>query len=141
MARALAFYRRLGLEFPDGAESEGHVEATLPGGLRFMWDSEEMIRSFEPEWQRPTGTAVSLAFLCDSSADVDRDVRRADRRRLRGAQGAVGRLLGQRYAQVLDPDGNVIDLFARSRRAGGAGLVVGRPAWPDVAQRLSAELS
>ena len=29
MARSLAFYRKLGLEFPDGAESEDHVEAQL----------------------------------------------------------------------------------------------------------------
>src|SRR5213078_2763853 len=36
MARSLAFYRNLGLEFPDGAESEGHVEAQLRGGLRYM---------------------------------------------------------------------------------------------------------
>jgi catechol 2,3-dioxygenase-like lactoylglutathione lyase family enzyme len=34
MARSVAFYRRLGLEFPEGAENEPHVEAPLPGGLR-----------------------------------------------------------------------------------------------------------
>ena len=32
---ALAFYRKIGLELPDGAESEDHVEAQLPGGYRF----------------------------------------------------------------------------------------------------------
>ena len=29
MARSLVFYRRLGLEFPDGAETEPHVEAVI----------------------------------------------------------------------------------------------------------------
>ena len=30
MARTLAFYRQLGLEIPAGADSEPHVESTLP---------------------------------------------------------------------------------------------------------------
>jgi predicted lactoylglutathione lyase len=30
MARSVAFYRLLGLEFPDGAENEQHVEALQP---------------------------------------------------------------------------------------------------------------
>ncbi len=112
MARSLAFYRMLGLEFPDGSESEGHVEAPLRGGLRFMLDSEEVIRSFEPEWQRPSGTAVGLGFACDSPADVDRVFGE-----LTGAGHAAHKepwdaFWGMRYAQVRDPDGNVIDLFA-----------------------------
>lgn len=32
MAASLAFYRRLGLDIPAGADSEPHVEHTLPGG-------------------------------------------------------------------------------------------------------------
>jgi catechol 2,3-dioxygenase-like lactoylglutathione lyase family enzyme len=31
MARSVTFYRLLGLEFPEGAENESHVEAPLPG--------------------------------------------------------------------------------------------------------------
>jgi uncharacterized glyoxalase superfamily protein PhnB len=112
MAAAIAFYSRLGLEFPPGAESEGHAEALLPGGLRFMLDTEETVRSFEPEWTRPSGSAVGLAFACDSSAAVDR---------LHAELVAAGHeshkdpwdaFWGQRYAQVRDPDGAVVDLFA-----------------------------
>src|SRR5207253_1908459 len=54
MARSVAFYRVLGLEFPEGAETEQHVEAPLPGGMRYALDAEEVIRSFDPEWKRPT---------------------------------------------------------------------------------------
>lgn len=39
MGASLAFYRSLGLEFPEGAETEGHVETTLPGGLRLAFDN------------------------------------------------------------------------------------------------------
>ena len=71
MGRAIAFYRELGLEFPDGAETEGHAEATV-AGVRIMLDTEEMVRSFDPEWQPPSqGHRSALAFRCDSPAEVD----------------------------------------------------------------------
>jgi catechol 2,3-dioxygenase-like lactoylglutathione lyase family enzyme len=49
--KAVGLYRRLGLEFPDDPDPEGHghVEAQLPGGLRFMLDSEESVKSFSPD--------------------------------------------------------------------------------------------
>ena len=113
MARALAFYRRLGLEFPDGAETEGHVEAELGGGLRYMIDTEEVVRSFDEEWRRPTeGHLVGGAFRCETPAEVD-----SVYAELLEAGGSSHRepwdaFWGQRYAQVRDPDGTVIDLYA-----------------------------
>ena len=113
MAVALAFYRRLGLEIPADADAAPHVELTLPGGLRLAWDTEDTMRSFDPSWSAPAGGhRMSLAFACDSPADVD-----ATYATLVGS-GSKGHLepwdafWGQRYASVLDPDGNVIDLFA-----------------------------
>ena len=100
MERSVAFYRLLGLEFPEGAASEGHAGVAAPRGLRFMLDTEETVRSFDPDWRRPEGTAIGLAFLCESPADVDRLVRRAGGAGRHCAQGAVGRLRGQRYAQA-----------------------------------------
>ena len=112
MGRAVAFYRRLGLEFPEGAENEGHVEASLPGGLRFMLDSEETIRSFDPEWQRSTGNTVGLAFACDSPADVDRLYAELTDAGHEGHKEPWDAFWGQRYAQLRDPDGHGVDLFA-----------------------------
>jgi uncharacterized glyoxalase superfamily protein PhnB len=113
MPRALAFYRKLGLEFPDGAESEGHVEAQLGGGLRYMIDAESVMRSFDPEWQRPSGGhAAGGAFRCDTPEDVDRVYAE-----LLEAGGSPYKepwdaFWNHRYAQLRDPDGTVIDLFA-----------------------------
>jgi uncharacterized glyoxalase superfamily protein PhnB len=113
MGRSLAFYRKLGLEFPDGAETEGHVEAQLSGGMRYMLDTEETMRAFDPGWQRPTGGhAVGGAFRCESPEEVDRVYAE-----LVAAGGSAHKppwdaFWGQRYAQVSDPDGTVIDLYA-----------------------------
>jgi predicted lactoylglutathione lyase len=113
MARSIAFYRRLGLEFPEGAENEGHAEAEVSGGVRYMLDTEEMMRSFDPEWKRPTdGHLVGGAFRCESPEEVDRVYAE-----LLDAGGTSHKepwdaFWGQRYAQVRDPDGTVLDLYA-----------------------------
>ena len=62
MGRALAFYRKLGLDFPDGAEDEGHVEAQVTGGMRYMLDREDVVASFDPDWKRPDGGVHGGAF-------------------------------------------------------------------------------
>ena len=63
LAASLAFYRRLGLVFPEGAETQPHVEAELPGGLVLALDTEETVRSFHPAWRPPAaGGRVGLAF-------------------------------------------------------------------------------
>lgn len=113
MAAAVAFYRRLGLEFPDGAESEPHVEATNAPGIRFALDTVEVVRSFDPDWTEPTGSArIGLAFLCDSPEDVDATYRGLIDAGYEGHKEPWDAFWGQRYAQVRDPDGNVVDLFA-----------------------------
>ncbi len=72
MARSLAFYRRLGVDVPAGAESSPHVEVALAGGMRLAWDTDEVVRSFTPDW-KGDGTAgrIGLAFECGSPAEVD----------------------------------------------------------------------
>ena len=113
MRASLDFYRLLGLSFPDGAESEDHVEVTLDAGLRVAWDSAEVIRSFDPEWQRPTGgPAIGLAFLCGSPEEVDAVYAEIVAAGYPSHKEPWDAFWGQRYAQVRDPDHNVIDLFA-----------------------------
>ncbi|MFF4210382.1 VOC family protein [Streptomyces sp. NPDC001796] len=113
LAASLAFYRRLGLVFPEGAEELPHVEAELPGGLRFALDPEETVRSFHPGWRPPAGGGrVSLAFRCGSPAEVDglyEDLVGAGHH---GELKPWDAVWGMRYAVVHDPDGNGVDLFA-----------------------------
>ncbi|MEJ3747651.1 VOC family protein [Actinomycetes bacterium KLBMP 9797] len=113
MTRSLDFYRRLGLTFPDGAETEPHTEAVLPGGLRLMLDTVEMVKSIAPDWQGPSdGGGASLAFRCDDPADVDKTYTDLVAAGYHGEREPWDAVWGQRYAVVNDPDGNGIDLFA-----------------------------
>lgn len=109
LARATAFYRELGLDFPDG---EGHVEASV-GEIRVMLDTEETVRSFDPEWQPPaSGHRMALAFRCDSPADVDATYARLLQVGGQPHKEPWDAVWGMRYAELKDPDGNVVDLFA-----------------------------
>jgi catechol 2,3-dioxygenase-like lactoylglutathione lyase family enzyme len=113
MAASLAFYRQLGLDVPPEADSEGHVEAQLPGGLRLGWDTVEIVHSFDPDWTKPTGgKKIGLAFLCDSPAEVDATYAGLVEQGYRGHKEPWDAFWGQRYAIVLDPDGNDVSLFA-----------------------------
>jgi len=113
MARSVAFYRLLGLEFPEGAENEQHVEAPLAGGMRFALDTEDVMRSFDAEWRRPSdGHTSGGAFRCESPEEVDRvyaDLLAAGATPHKEPWDAFW---GQRYAQLKDPDGTVLDLYA-----------------------------
>ncbi|MEU9981579.1 VOC family protein [Streptomyces sp. NPDC050856] len=113
MAASLAFYRRLGLDVPAGADAAPHAEAVLPNGTRILWDTEETVRSFDPEWTRPRGgDRVVLAFRCASPADVDATYEALLAEGHRGRLRPWDAVWGQRYAVVLDPDGSAVQLFA-----------------------------
>ena len=98
---------------PASADGEGHVEVGLPGGLRLLFDTEDVIRSFHPNWTPMRGGRTRPR------------VRPARRRRAwtrctptwwrpgtRASWRRSTAFWGQRYAVVLDPDGNGVDLFA-----------------------------
>ena len=111
MAEAARFYRLLGVDVP---EPEGdHLDVTLPSGVRLMWDEEALIKQLYPQWERPAGGhALSLAFECASPAEVDETYRRIVDEGFVSENEPYDAFWGQRYADVVDPDGNVVHLFA-----------------------------
>lgn len=109
LERTRAFYRLLGVEFVEGG---GHVEATMPNGLRLMVDTEDVIRSFRPNWTRATGNQLAVAFACASPAEVDETYARVVAAGFEGEKEPWDAFWGHRYAQLRDPDGVGIDLFA-----------------------------
>jgi uncharacterized glyoxalase superfamily protein PhnB len=106
-----AFYRRLGLAFPE-VEGDDHVEAPIgTSGVRVMLDSEELIKGIDPDFQGNPHGRVDLAVRLDTAADVNALYAEL-------AADGFGRtepydaFWGQRYAQVADPDGQSINLYA-----------------------------
>jgi catechol 2,3-dioxygenase-like lactoylglutathione lyase family enzyme len=111
MGRSIGFYRLLGVDVPETPD-EGHVDTFLPNGVRFMLDTEDVIRSFRPDWTRETGNQLALAFECSSPSEVDEVYRRACDAGFHGEKEPWDAFWGQRYAQLQDPDGNGVDLYA-----------------------------
>ena len=111
MARSIAFYRLLGLDVPETPDG-GHVDTFLPNGVRLMLDSEDVVRSFRPEWTRETGNQLALAFDCGSPAEVDDLYARVETAGFDAEKEPWDAVWGQRYAQLRDPDGVPIDLYA-----------------------------
>ena len=109
LGRTRAFYRLLGIEFGEGDE---HVEATMPNGLRLMVDAEHVIRNFRPDWTRTNGNQLALAFECGSPAEVDEIYARVVDAGFAGEKEPWDAFWGQRYAQLRDPDGVPVDLYA-----------------------------
>lgn len=110
MAKSLEFYSLLGVDVPK-AESD-HIESTLPNGLRLMWDSLELVKQINSDWVEPVGHRLGLAFLCDSPSHVNEVYENITKSGFTGLKEPWDAFWGQRYAQVLDPDDNSIDIFA-----------------------------
>lgn len=115
MGASLEFYRRLGVEFADGAEMAPHVDADLGGGVKLMLDTEETVRSFRPDWvAAPGGGRIGLACDCGDPGGVDAKFSELVEAGYRAELKPFDAFWGQRYATVLDPDGHGVDLYAAS---------------------------
>ncbi|MBO1335454.1 VOC family protein [Streptomyces sp. VRA16 Mangrove soil] len=105
LAASLAFYRLLGLVFPDGAEQLPHVETAPADGIRLMFDPDGDAAD------RGRGR-IALAFHCSDAAGVDAAYEKVTAAGHHGESEPFDAPWGQRYAVVHDPDGNQVDLFA-----------------------------
>ncbi|GAA3235847.1 VOC family protein [Dactylosporangium siamense] len=112
MPRTLAFYRLLGLDIPADQDAAPHAEHALPGGMRICWDTEETIRSFDPEWSPTAGDGRSaIGFECDTPAEVDKVYDAMVSAGYEGHLAPWDAFWGMRYAVLHDPDGHGVDLY------------------------------
>ena len=61
MARAAEFYRRLGVDVPEGAESEGHVEIKM-SGLTFFLSTKEANARWDPARRETSGDGYRIVL-------------------------------------------------------------------------------
>lgn len=109
---SVKFYRGLGLKIPELSEGQAHVQIQLPSGMTLAWDSVDVIKSMGG-WIPPTGSPrMGLAFECESAQAVDRVFTDMTNEGHKGHAAPFEAPWGQRYATLLDPDGNGVDLYA-----------------------------
>ena len=65
MERSLSFYRRLGLEIPEGAEDQEHVEVEIGNGVVLFWDAV-FAESYDPGREEPKGGYRVLLEFCNT---------------------------------------------------------------------------
>lgn len=99
--KSLEFYRRLGVDFPEGSEGQPHVEVKMNGELTFFVNARGRVPELDD-------CSVVLEFYLKERGSVD-----AKYAELTGL-GYVGRRapfvasIGMRFAVIDDPDGNAI---------------------------------
>ena len=110
ISRSQSFYELLGIQFK--TVGEDHLEAYTTNGLRLMLDAESLVKRINPDWQKSNGSKVILCFKQHSADEVDVVYEKMIRSGFKGVKDPWDAFWGQRYASILDPDGNQVDLFA-----------------------------
>ncbi|HET9909077.1 MAG TPA: VOC family protein [Anaerolineales bacterium] len=122
MPRALEFYRRLGLDVPEGSETSTHVEIPMGRGFTFFldsnpgrWDpgfdvSDQPDLPESPQWypmvlefyvRNQSALEAKYAELIDFGYESCREPYRTS--------------FGMYFAMVKDPDGNTILISAKAK--------------------------
>lgn len=113
MGSSLAFYRSLGVPIEEGQDAAPHVDAKLDNGVTLAWDTVETIRGFDPTYMPGSGGhRIALAFDKGSPAEVDAAFAALVEAGHTAHVEPWDAHWGQRYATLLDPDGNSVDLYA-----------------------------
>ena len=107
---SVCFYRLLGCNFPD-PNGEDHVEAVFENGMRFALDSIELIKRIS-EWEEPVGHRMGMGFNAGTPTNVDAIYRAVLDEGFTSGTEPFDAFWGQRYAQLIDPDGNKVDVYA-----------------------------
>ena len=109
MAAALDFYRRVGLVVPDDADGETHVEVDLGNGQHLAFSNVALTRAYDPGWREPARPPSSvLQFQLASRVAVDDLYAELTAAGYHGHLAPYDAFWGNRYAEVDDPDGNIV---------------------------------
>lgn len=115
MEASVAFYRRLGVDLPDGMPKwdAHHRSARHQRGLDFDLDSAEFARVWDEGWRGGDGgSGCVLGFRLATRDEVDRVYADLTGAGYRGQQPPFDAFWGARYAVVEDPDGNAVGLMS-----------------------------
>jgi len=107
MAKSVGFYRRLGVDFPDDAETRRDLGVNIGDGRTIIWSTT--FAANDPDREAPSGgSRIMLEFFVEGNAAVDEKFAE-----LYGAGYVVQRdpyttNFGAYMCLVDDPDGNTV---------------------------------
>ena len=119
MGETIAFYRHLGIEVTPWGEH--FARAILPNGLSIEFGSAQLSKAYDPGWREPSGnSANALQFRLPSRLAVDDLYAALTSAGHHGHLPPFDAYWGSRYAEVDDPNGNIVGLQSPhdSERAG-----------------------
>jgi catechol 2,3-dioxygenase-like lactoylglutathione lyase family enzyme len=109
LGKALAFYRHLGLSFPDFAEGDVFATADAGSGVHLAFGTFKLTRGYDPGFREPRGGPTnSLQFDVPTRADVDRIHAQLTAAGYASHLAPHDAFWGARYAEIEDPDGNTV---------------------------------
>lgn len=113
MGRSLAFYRRLGLEFPEGSDEKTGLAVDIGGGLKMIW-STNFAALNDPGRELPAGGYRMLVefFLDGGDGEVDALYTSLTEAGYVGHRAPFRSDFGAYMAMVDDPDGNTVLITA-----------------------------
>lgn len=115
MSRALEFYRRLGVDVPEGSEAHSHVEIKMGDSLTFFLDSRPsrwdpgFVRTDAAERTDASGSyPMVLEFYLKERSAVDAKYHELTGFGYEGYRPPYETSFGMYFAMIKDPDGNTV---------------------------------
>jgi predicted lactoylglutathione lyase len=105
--RSVAFYRRLGVAFPAGAEQRTDVQVPIGDDHQLVLTTT-FVRAI-PDFEPPTGSSpIVIEFFVDGNAAVDAKYAELTGAGYRGRREPFETSFGAYMCMVDDPDGNTV---------------------------------
>lgn len=117
---SLAFYRLLGLDFPDPSTEPADVHHAVAqnGDTDFAIDNDALARIYNAGWRAGSPTqSVLITAQCGARADVDATYEKMTAAGYTAIQPPFDAFWGSRFAIIADPEGNAVGLESPSDAA------------------------
>lgn len=108
MARAVEFYRRLGVDIPEGSENQGHVEVKM-SGITFFLTTHQINARWDPA-KKPAsgGYRIILEFYLETREALDAKYAEMMSYGYESHVAPYVTPFNMYFAMINDPDGNTI---------------------------------
>lgn len=113
LPKALQFYRALGLKIPIGQEQEYYVECVSKHASTIVFITKENMLKLNPSWRQADSNGnIGLHFKFSNTQGVEETYNKLMDLGYQSVTIPYDTKWGERFAEVLDPDGNTVSIFA-----------------------------